>query len=33
VIIGPDGKVAKVYSGNEWKPDEVIQEMQRLSGI
>jgi len=32
VIIGPDGKVAKVYSGNEWKPDEIVQEMQRLSG-
>ena len=32
VIIGPDGKVAKVYSGNEWKPDEVIQEMTRLAG-
>lgn len=23
-IIGPDGKVAKVYRGNEWKPDEVL---------
>lgn len=32
VIIGPDGKVAKVYSGNEWKPDEVVQEMTRLAG-
>ncbi|HSE30021.1 MAG TPA: hypothetical protein VLA93_00425, partial [Pyrinomonadaceae bacterium] len=32
VIVGPDGKVAKVYSGNEWKPDEVVQEMQRLAG-
>ena len=31
-VIGPDGKVAKVYSGNEWKPDEVVQEMRRLAG-
>lgn len=29
VIIGPDDKVVKVYRGNEWKPDEVVQEMQR----
>lgn len=32
VIVGPDGKVAKVYSGNEWKPDEVVQEMIGLAG-
>ena len=31
-VIGPDGKVVKVYSGNEWKPDEVVQEMRRLAG-
>jgi protein SCO1 len=31
VIIGPDGKVAKVYSDNQWKPDEVVKEMQRLA--
>ena len=23
VLIGADGKIAKVYSGNQWKPDEV----------
>ena len=23
VLIGKDGKVAKVYSGNDWKPGEV----------
>ena len=23
-IIAPDGKVAKVYRGNEWKPQEVL---------
>jgi len=32
VIIGPDGKVARVYSDNKWKPDEVVKEMQRLAG-
>ncbi len=29
VIIRPDGKVAKVYSGNEWKPEEVVNELKR----
>ena len=32
VIVGPDGKVAKVYSGNEWKPEDVVKEMVRLAG-
>lgn len=27
-IIGPDGKVLKVYRGNEWKPEEVLKELQ-----
>ena len=27
VLIGPDGKVRKVYSGNGWKPDEVAAEL------
>jgi protein SCO1/2 len=27
-IIAPDGKVYKVYSGNEWKPEEVVSEMK-----
>ena len=31
VIIGPDGKVAKVYSGNEWKPEEVVEAMENIS--
>lgn len=30
VIVGPDGKVVKVYSDNKWKPDEVVNAMQRL---
>jgi protein SCO1/2 len=29
VIIAPDGKVAKVYSGNEWKPEEVVEELKK----
>jgi len=31
VIIGPDGKVLKVYRDNQWKPDEVAREMQALA--
>ena len=29
VIIGPDGKVAKVYTGNQWQPEEVVDEMKK----
>ena len=29
VIINPEGKVAKIYSGNEWKPGEVVEEMRK----
>ena len=29
VIVSPDGKVVKIYSGNEWKPDEVVDEIRR----
>lgn len=28
-IIAPDGKVVKVYSGNEWKPEDVTNELKR----
>jgi len=28
-IITPEGKVAKIYTGNEWKPEEVIEEMKK----
>jgi len=27
VIVGPDGKVVKVYRDNQWKPEEVVGEM------
>ena len=30
VIINPEGKVAKVYRDNSWKPDEVIAELRKL---
>jgi protein SCO1/2 len=29
VIVRPDGKIAKVYSGNDWKPEEVVNELKR----
>ena len=27
-VIGPDGKIVKVYRGNEWKPEELIKDVQ-----
>ena len=30
VIVNPDGKVAKVYSGNEWKPEEIVEEIKTI---
>jgi protein SCO1/2 len=29
VIVAPDGKVVKIYNGNDWKPAEVLQEMKK----
>jgi protein SCO1/2 len=29
-LIGPDGKVIKVYRGNDWKPDELLKEIEVL---
>lgn len=31
VIVKPDGKVAKVYRGNEWKPEEVLSELKKTA--
>lgn len=31
VIISPDGKVANVYRGNEWKPEEVMLELEKAA--
>ncbi|HYU98841.1 MAG TPA: SCO family protein [Pyrinomonadaceae bacterium] len=29
-VIGPDGKIVKVYRGNEWKPEELIKDLQEV---
>jgi len=31
-VIGPDGKIVKVYRGNEWKPEELVSELQKVAG-
>lgn len=28
VIVSPEGKVAKIYTGNEWKPEEIVAEIK-----
>ena len=28
-IVNPDGKVVKIYQGNEWKTDEVVEEIRK----
>lgn len=30
VIINPEGKIAKVYSGNTWKKDDVLRDLQSI---
>jgi protein SCO1/2 len=32
VLIGADGKVVKVYSGNDWKPEDVAADMEAAAG-
>jgi len=32
VIIAPNGKVYRVYRGNDWKPEEIVTELQKLLG-
>ena len=29
-IIAPDGRIYKIYNGNEWKPDEALRDLQSL---
>jgi protein SCO1/2 len=29
-VIGPDSKIVKMYRGNEWKPDEVLKDLQTM---
>ncbi|HEU5459085.1 MAG TPA: SCO family protein [Pyrinomonadaceae bacterium] len=31
VIVTPDGKVAKIYTGNEWKPDEIVSQLKQAT--
>ncbi len=31
VLIGPDGKVDRLYPGNEWTPEQVLQDLRALS--
>jgi protein SCO1/2 len=32
-IIAPDGKVYKVYNGNDWQPNDVLREVETLLGV
>ena len=32
VVIGPDGKVYKSYPGNEWTPEQMLEDVLRLAG-
>jgi protein SCO1/2 len=29
-IVGADGRLVKLYRGNEWKPDEIVRELRNL---
>jgi protein SCO1/2 len=29
-VIGPDSKIVRVYRGNEWKPDEVLKDLETV---
>ncbi|HEX8557912.1 MAG TPA: SCO family protein, partial [Pyrinomonadaceae bacterium] len=29
-VVAPDGRLVKVYRGNEWKPDEVLADLRSL---
>jgi protein SCO1/2 len=32
-VIGPDGKLFKLYRGNEWKPAEIVNDLKMLAGM
>jgi len=32
-VIGPDGKLVKLYRGNDWKPAEIVADLKTLSGV
>jgi protein SCO1/2 len=29
-LVGPDGRLVKIYRGNEWKPDDVLRDLKLL---
>ena len=31
-VITPDGKIYKVYRGNEWKPEEILSDVRTVLG-
>jgi protein SCO1 len=31
VIVAPDGKVAKIYVGNDWKPEEAVEQLKKAA--
>jgi protein SCO1/2 len=32
-VIGPDGKLFKYYRGNEWKPDEILNDLRSVVAV
>ena len=30
-VIGPDGKLFKLYRGNDWKPEQIVDDLQSLT--
>jgi protein SCO1 len=30
-IVGPDGKIIKIYTGNEWTPDEILADLKPVA--
>ena len=32
VLVGPDGKIAAWYPGNDWKPEDVVAKMKSIAG-
>ncbi len=30
-VIGPDGKLFKLYRGNDWKPDQIVEDLKGLA--
>ncbi|MGA9984915.1 MAG: SCO family protein [Acidobacteriaceae bacterium] len=32
VVIGPDGKIYKWYPGNEWTPEQMLEDVRKLAG-